>query len=167
MAQQREGRWVGPVEVVEHNQKRHRRRSRTQPAGDRLEQASALRFRVGTHRRGFGYPSDHFGHEPDELTRKRPEPTRRRDIVREFELEAQCLDERLEREPEVLVTAAGQHQRLVIASNQGELGRQARLAHTRLPCQQHHATRAGRGFLPLHDQPLEDLGAARQGERRW
>ena len=141
--QQQQAGMVGPVEVVEHEQRRTPRRAGLHHGPHGLESAVArgLGVRVvGARVLGRGDPRQHAG-EVGAVAADRLVALGRR---QRGQVALEGLDERLVGDEGVLVAAPVQHQRPARVDGGGDMGREARLADAGLARQADDAGARGR-----------------------
>ncbi len=124
MAQEQQRRPSRPLEVLDHQQQRARRRGLPEQRGDGLEQPVAAVLALGGERRAG---------RSAELRHQRREVGRRRGPARVGRVVAQRLHERLVGHDRLLVDAPVQDGRAARVGGGGEARRQPRLAHAGLP----------------------------------
>ncbi len=163
--EQLDGRGVGPLHVVDHEQDRGDRRLHGEQVGDGLEQQVALhvgRRALGAHRRHelreLGQQHGHRAALGDD-----PLPSPRRQRV---EGRPQRLHEGLERHDRVLRGASPQHGGALGLQRGGEVAGERRLARPGLPHHDGEARRAAEGGVPHLAEPPDEVGASDERRRR-
>jgi hypothetical protein len=148
VAQERQRRLVGPVEVVDQEQHRPRRGQPPQDRRDRFEQPVAVVAGVG---RGRGEPGRAHPEPRDqapELERLGRQVGDQPLDARVVEVLAERLDERLVGRDRLLVRAPVEHRRARLVDLPGEARGDVGLAHARLAGHEHEA-RLGADALPV------------------
>ena len=178
MAEQQQGRFGRPLQVVDHEQDGFGARGVRQPGPDGVEEAVPLGLRVRAQwwRKGRDDVCE-LGHEPYQLTgiaaQSASQPVGRRVV----DLVAQGLDERLIGHTEVFAARPGEHGGPPGVEARGHLAGQARLAHPGLAGHQGEAQFPGRRLLPPllqlaeltlppHEDPTHPSQQCRQRNRR-
>jgi hypothetical protein len=169
MTEQQQRRLPGPLEVLDHEQQRPRRRRLPEQPGDRLEQPVAAVLALPGRPLGHLGISPELGHERGERRAvRRGRADRVRGVV------AQRLHERLVGHHGLLVDAPVQHGRPARVGGRGKAGRQPRLAHPGLPGEDDDAAlripalaQHGQLRLAADERPLlEPLEDERERDRR-
>ena len=170
LAQQLEGRPVGPVQVVEHEHERGVRARLAEQRGDRLEEPHPAA--VGVTARVLIRRRPELREEDPQLGRVRPEPLAQRLQRGAGGPPAHHLDDRLVRGERVLVEAPVEHDRAVLAGAARHLGRQPRLADPGVAGEEHEPAAAGHRVAPgvgehaeLGRPAHEPVPVERRGER--
>ena len=188
VAQEQQRRAVGPLQVVEHDQHRHRRRDLGQQPGHRLEQPVAVGLGVAGIGRGqLGHAAAQLGDEPAQLGAVLPGDDAQLLQRRAEHVVAQRLQERLVGHEGLLGRAAGEHDRPGGERAHGGLGQQPRLADPRVAGQEHRRARirprrqpalpppppaapsrpGGRPAAPRRRPPARRAPRSRPRWRRW
>ena len=160
VAKQLDGRSGRPVQIVEDEHDRARRRRVGEPQGDGLVQPVALAVGVGLQ--GLVQPVHllhELGDEPAQVAAEAPE-RRRLDVV---DVVAERLGERLERDSEALLAAAEQDERGPLVELPGDLGHEPRLAHPGLARQEAGPTGTRLRLLPGDEKRSPLVGPADEG----
>ena len=159
MRQQRERGTVGPVQILEHEQHRRRRRQHDEQIVDRLEHEIALRIGLRLHR--FGQVGEVGGDIGNQTRQQRSGPhDLRADLGggRGAQVPAHRFDERLVGHHVLLIAPTRQHRRVLVVQHAGELDHQARLAHARVAADERDASTVGRHRLSPPRSERRQLG---------
>ena len=154
VTQQEQRRSGRPLEIVEDEEDGLLARGGGQPGGHRVEEPVPLGLRVGLQRRREAGNALRLRYQPGELASvaaQAPGQLLGRHVIHEM---AQGLHEGLVRHAEILVAAAGEDRHPEVVHLPRQLGRQAGLAHARLPRQQRQPQVAGHRLLPQLPEPL-------------
>ena len=172
VAQELDGRPGRPLQVVENEHERARRRRVGEPQGDGLVQPVTFGVGVGLER--IVQPADplrKLGDEPMEIA---PEATEGKglDVV---DVVPERLRERLVRDREALVAPAEQDERGLVVELPGDLGHEPRLADTGFARQEARPPGTGLGVIPGGEEPgplvvsadERELVATKEGRGQW
>ena len=160
VAQQEERRRVGPVPVLEHEQRRLPARDAGEEVGYGRVQPVALGIRIGLdRRRKLTDPNGQIGEEPRELAASGAERRPQLGRIGDPRQVVECLDERPVRRPHDSVAGAVEDECALSRRLAGELPDKPALARTRFAAEQHDPAALAVGPRHQRAQQLQ-LGRA-------
>ena len=165
VAQQEEGRPLGPVQVVEDEDEPRGRGRGREPGGDGVEETEALGLGVGLERRfQVGEPICELGHEPHQVAGMATQQVVQRVGICIVDQVGKGLDEGLKGDTHPFVAAPVEDDGARPVGEVGHLGRQPGLADARLPGQEDDAPVALEGALPGVHRRLQLDVASDEGD---